>query len=140
MDGSQPHGERDVLLRERVSAGGLAAVRDVIGDRAVRLGLPGADVRRFVLAVNEAVTNAIRHATGAGEVVVWYDGSRLVAKICDEGPGIEHAPATATPPVEALGGRGLWLIHQLVDQVGIVNTPGGALVRLEVSCQAGGGR
>jgi anti-sigma regulatory factor (Ser/Thr protein kinase) len=112
----------------------------VIGDRAVRLGLPGADVRRFVLAVNEAVTNAIRHATGAGEVVVWYDGNRLVAEICDEGPGIEQAPATATPPVEALGGRGLWLIHQLVDQVGIVNTPGGALVRLEVSCQAGGGR
>lgn len=136
MDGSRQHDNRTVVLRERVTAGGLAGVRELIEDRAARLGLPGADVWRFVLAVNEAATNAIVHATGVGEVSVWYGGNRLVAEVRDDGPGIDLAQAPAPPAVDALAGRGLWLIRRLVDQVSIVNTPGGSLVRLEVSCLA----
>ena len=138
MDGKRQDGDRNVLLRERVATNNLAAIRDVIDDRAAGLGLPSADVRRFLVAVNEAATNAIRHAAGVGEVIVWYDGNRLVAEIHDEGAGIDQARQPALPSVEALSGRGLWLMHQLVDQVSIVNGPGGALVRLEVSCTANG--
>ncbi len=140
MDGQRKHGEWNVLLRERVATDNLTAIRDMIDDRAVRHGLPRDDVQRFVLAVNEAATNAIRHATGVAEVTVWHEGTWLIAEIRDDGPGIDLPENPALPPVEALGGRGLWLMHHLVDRVSIVNAAGGARLRLEVSCAADGDR
>ena len=129
-----------MVLRERVTTDNLAAIRDMIDDRAVAQRLPSADVQRFVLAVNEAATNAISHATGAAEVTVWHDDTRLVAEIRDDGPGIDLPQNPALPAPEALSGRGLWLIHHLVDRVGFVNAAGGAVVRLEVSCAPDGDR
>ncbi len=140
MDGQRKHGEWNVLLRERVATDNLTAIRDMIDDRAVRHGLPRDDVQRFVLADNEAATNAIRHATGTAEVIVRHDGTRLVAEIRDDGPGIDPPQHPTLPEAEALSGRGLWLMHELDDRVSIVNASGGAVVRLEVSCAPDGDR
>jgi serine/threonine-protein kinase RsbW len=140
MDAPQHNGDEWVLMHERVVIGGLAGVRDMIADRATRLGLPSQAVGRFVLAVHEAVTNAIEHANGAGEVTVWHDGETLIAEVRDEGPGLDWVRSTLPPPAEALHGRGLWLINQLVDHVRVVSTPAGAVVRLEVLCTTDGGR
>lgn len=99
MDGQRQHGNRDVLLRERVATDNLAAIRDMIDDRAVRQRLPTADVQRFVLAVKQAATNAIRHATGVAEVTVWHGGTRLIAEVRDDGPGIDPPPNRPYSPL-----------------------------------------
>ena len=140
MNGPQQDGGGTLLLRERLVVDRLAAIRDMIHERVSPLGLASAELTRFVLAVNEAATNAIRHASGTGEVTVWYDGNRLVAEIRDSGPGINQRHAVHPPPVNALHGRGLWLIRQLVHHVSITNIPGGAVVRLTVYRNAHGTR
>lgn len=140
MGEPQQDGHGTLLLRERLVVDRLAAIRDMIHERVSPLGLASATVARFVLAVNEAATNAIRHTRGTGEVTVWHDRDRLMAEIRDTGPGVTQRHAVYPPPVDALHGRGLWLIRQLVDRVSITNIPGGAVVRLTVYRNAHGTR
>jgi serine/threonine-protein kinase RsbW len=82
-------------------------------DRAVM-----ADV---LLALDEAVSNAIRHGSRAGEPVqvsVESDGEWVEMSVHDGGPTprLPRLP-DEPPPVLETGGRGLWLILQLVDEV-----------------------
>ena len=94
-------------LRRSV-AGSFAGV-----DRAVM-----ADV---LLALDEAVSNAIRHGSRGGEPVqvsVESDGEWVEMSVRDAGP-TQRLPRLPDepPPVLETGGRGLWLILQLVDEV-----------------------
>jgi serine/threonine-protein kinase RsbW len=82
-------------------------------DRAVM-----ADV---LLALDEAVSNAIRHGSRGGEPVqvsVESDGEWVEMSVRDGGPTprLPNLP-DEPPPVLETGGRGLWLILQLVDEV-----------------------
>lgn len=63
----------------------------------------------LVLAVKEAVTNAIRHSRGdAIRLVVRVESGCLVIEIHDNGEGFETRAATPpSPPVGARGGSGL---------------------------------
>jgi serine/threonine-protein kinase RsbW len=74
-----------------------------------------------LLALDEAVSNAIRHGSQAGEPVlvsVESDGEWVEMTVRDGGPTprLPRLPAEP-PPVLQTGGRGLWLILQLVDEV-----------------------
>ena len=74
-----------------------------------------------LLALDEAVSNAVRHGSGAGEpvvVTVESDGEWIEMSVRDGGPTprLPRLPAEP-PPVLHTGGRGLWLILQLVDEV-----------------------
>ena len=74
-----------------------------------------------LLALDEAVSNAIRHGSRAGEPVmvsVESDGEWVEMTVRDGGPTprLPRLPA-APPPALQTGGRGLWLILQLVDEV-----------------------
>jgi serine/threonine-protein kinase RsbW len=74
-----------------------------------------------LLALDEAVSNAIRHGSGGGEPVevsVERDGEWVELSVRDGGPTprLPRLPAEP-PPVYQTGGRGLWLILQLVDEV-----------------------
>jgi serine/threonine-protein kinase RsbW len=74
-----------------------------------------------LLALDEAVSNAIRHGSRAGEPVVVSvesDGEWVEMTVRDGGPTprLPRLPAEP-PPVLQTGGRGLWLILQLVDEV-----------------------
>ena len=74
-----------------------------------------------LLALDEAVSNAIRHGSRAGEPVlvsVESDGEWVEMTVRDGGPTprLPRLPAEP-PPVLQTGGRGLWLILQLVDEV-----------------------
>ncbi len=74
-----------------------------------------------LLALDEAVSNAIRHGSGGGEpveVTVESDGEWVEMSVRDGGPTprLPRLPAEP-PPVYQTGGRGLWLILQLVDEV-----------------------
>jgi serine/threonine-protein kinase RsbW len=74
-----------------------------------------------LLALDEAVSNAVRHGSRGGEPVVVSvdaDGEWVEMTVRDGGPTprLPRLPAEP-PPVLHTGGRGLWLILQLVDEV-----------------------
>ena len=74
-----------------------------------------------LLALDEAVSNAIRHGSrGGGPVLVSVenDGEWVEMTVRDAGPTprLPRLPAEPPPALET-GGRGLWLILQLVDEV-----------------------
>ena len=74
-----------------------------------------------LLALDEAVSNAIRHGSQGGEPVrvsVDSDGEWVEMSVRDGGPTpqLPRLPAEP-PPLLKTGGRGLWLILQLVDEV-----------------------
>ncbi|HZA81576.1 MAG TPA: ATP-binding protein [Actinomycetes bacterium] len=74
-----------------------------------------------LLALDEAVSNAIRHGSAAGDPVqvsVERDGDWVEMTVRDGGPTprLPRLPAEP-PPALHTGGRGLWLILQLVDEV-----------------------
>jgi anti-sigma regulatory factor (Ser/Thr protein kinase) len=78
-------------------------------------------VAEVLLALDEAVSNAIRHGSRAGEPVevsVESDSEWLEMSVRDGGPTsrLPRLPAEP-PPALQTGGRGLWLILQLVDEV-----------------------
>ena len=78
-------------------------------------------VADVLLALDEAVSNAIRHGSRAGdpvEVTVDSDSEWVEMSVRDGGPTprLPRLPA-APPPALETGGRGLWLILQLVDEV-----------------------
>jgi serine/threonine-protein kinase RsbW len=92
--------------------------------RAVARALGAADddlVADVLLALDEAVSNAVRHGSRGGEPVmvsVDSDGEWVEMSVLDGGPTarLPRLPAEP-PPVLHTGGRGLWLILQLVDEV-----------------------
>jgi anti-sigma regulatory factor (Ser/Thr protein kinase) len=92
--------------------------------RSVARTLAGVDedvVADVLLALDEAVSNAIRHGSRAGDPVlvsVKTDGGWIEMSVHDGGPTprLPRLPAEP-PPVLQTGGRGLWLILQLVDEV-----------------------
>jgi anti-sigma regulatory factor (Ser/Thr protein kinase) len=92
--------------------------------RSVARILEGVDeevVADVLLALDEAVSNAIRHGSRAGDPVlvsVKTGGGWIEMSVHDSGPTprLPRLPAGPPPPLET-GGRGLWLILQLVDEV-----------------------
>lgn len=82
----------------------------------------------FVLAIGEAVSNAVRH--GGGEtfsIRCWSNGGKIVVDVIDEGNGFLRRPIKA--PLDAQnGGYGMLIIHKLTDEVHLLN--GGRRVRL----------
>jgi serine/threonine-protein kinase RsbW len=84
-------------------------------------GVDDAVVADVLLALDEAVSNAIRHGSRAGDrvqVSVESDGEWVEMSVRDGGPTprLPRLPAKP-PPALQTGGRGLWLILQLVDEV-----------------------
>jgi len=84
-------------------------------------GVDRAVMADVLLALDEAVSNAIRHGSRGGEPVqvsVESDGEWVEMSVRDAGPTprLPRLP-DEPPPVLETGGRGLWLILQLVDEV-----------------------
>ena len=95
-----------------------------------------------LLALDEAVSNAIRHGSRGGDPVqvsVERDGEWVEMTVRDAGPTprLPRLPAEP-PPVLQTGGRGLWLILQLVDEVRLQRVGGGTrlTMRRRVSSMA----
>jgi serine/threonine-protein kinase RsbW len=113
----------------------IANVRHAVTRRSARAGLAGQRLDDFVLAVNEMMTNVVRHAGGSGALTLWCQDEALHCEVRDDGPGIPHEQLRRrlAPAALALGGRGLWLARTLCDSVTIVTGPRGTTVRLAVA-------
>jgi serine/threonine-protein kinase RsbW len=123
------------LLVEEFDAEQITPVRHAVSRAAAAVGLLGQRLEDFVLAVNEIVTNAVRHAGGRGAVRLWKLDGALLCEVTDKGSGIpaERLDGQALPPSNAVSGRGLWLARHLVDEVTVRSTPAGTIVTLRSS-------
>ncbi|HEY2762705.1 MAG TPA: ATP-binding protein [Pseudonocardiaceae bacterium] len=108
----------------------ITAIRRSVARYAAQLGLTGEQLQDFVLAVNEIVTNAVMHGGGYGELRLWGAGKAVGCEVVDMGPG--GAAEVAAGPAEA-GGRGMRLARLLVDELHVVDSPTGTVVRLVTS-------
>jgi anti-sigma regulatory factor (Ser/Thr protein kinase) len=95
----------------------LAGLRQAV--RACLRGVASETADDVVLALNEVATNAILYGSGGGQavqVVVHVNDDVIEASVLDHGPEPPTGrPAETDEP--GAGGRGLWLLRRLVDEV-----------------------
>jgi serine/threonine-protein kinase RsbW len=124
---------RHMVLPSRASA--LVDARRFVDEWAARAGFSGPAREEISLAVTEAVSNAIRHGSPAGEadqveLDVEQEGPRLVVTVRDHGPPFHPpTPSLPDPTTFAEHGRGLFLMQALMDQVQF-EADGGTVVRM----------
>lgn len=109
----------------------------VLQDWCAEAGLGFAEGHRVIVAVTEAVTNAVIHASPARDpgcvyVGLWISDTTMSAQVGDDGQWGWTPPKPPTPEEwERTGGRGLELIRQLAQSYEIVpREGGGTLVRM----------
>ncbi|NUR52050.1 MAG: SpoIIE family protein phosphatase [Hamadaea sp.] len=111
----------------------LAALRAEVAARGRQAGLAQVAVEDLVLAVNELLTNVVRHGGGEGRLRLWADGRWLYCEVSDHGSGMSASPAsigTVRPEASSSTGRGLWMIRRLVNRFRMQTGPGGTTVTL----------
>lgn len=105
----------------------LAIIYDFVEKTAASLDLNSSDAYDLQLAVDEAVTNIIRHGyqgrQGEIEIEIEFkeEKNALVARLRDDAPPFD--PTTVPPPdldkplvEQPLGGRGIHLMRQVMDE------------------------
>ena len=107
-----------------LDASRLLRVRERIRDYLRSHCQAGPDVDDVVLAVEEACTNAIRHSCAKedAKVSLAFDHDRLSVVVADHGVGFDPGlfRPDRVPDLLAPGGRGLFLISRLVDDLHVV--------------------
>ena len=93
----------------------------------------------ILISLTEAVTNAIVHGNNRDEsknveISLNKSGNRIVIKVSDEGQGFDYQSIpdpTAPGNVSKIGGRGVFLMRQLSDDVTFLNN--GSTVEIQFS-------
>jgi anti-sigma regulatory factor (Ser/Thr protein kinase) len=108
----------------------LGKARRYIRNALIQTGLNVDVVRRVEIAVGEVLTNTYRHGYDAGvgpvSIKVFRNGEGLMVVVQDSGrataaPSVPRVP----PPRTEYGGRGLYMVGRLVDDVAISVNPRG---------------
>ena len=107
-------------------------VRDALGGGGAD-ALASSAVDDLVVAVTELVTNAWQAGAGSIDVWCWQRRGEMGVQVDDDGPGL-RAPLAGyqRPSPGAPGGRGLWIVRQLVDLVEIAFDGTGTSVRARI--------
>jgi anti-sigma regulatory factor (Ser/Thr protein kinase) len=109
-------------IRARAHLREVRGLREALGAALVRSGWGEDGVGRVVLAVTEALTNAVEHGSsddGHIELSYLVTGSYAVVRVADDGrPGVPvPAGEPVAPPLESLRGRGRLIMHALAQRV-----------------------
>ena len=130
LRGSQPPHER-VVERTLPVTPGAARLARATAQVACRSWKISSACEVAVLAVSELVGNAVRHGSG-GRLTLRLSMTprRLRLEVRDSS---ESTPTLRKPPVDAEGGRGLWLISELSTRWGVEPAPPGKCIWVEVA-------
>ena len=133
-DASRP-APGDPLLDRVFGRDEIAVVRHEISARLITAGLAGDRLHGFVLAVNEVITNVVLHAGGQGRVLLRLTGGWAWCTVTDSGPGLpsKYLAMPAIPEAFEVGGRGVWLAHQLCDELTVATGPIGTTIGLGIA-------
>lgn len=116
----------------------VTELRHQVASCAGTAGLAGERLEDFVVAVNELLTNAVRHGGGMGRLALWRGADAVVCEVSDHGAGlpqvsaVPHRPASDQP-----GGWGLWLAGELTDTLEIDSGAAGTTVRISTRTGSG---
>ena len=85
-----------------------------------------------MVAVNELLTNAVRHGGGLGTVALWSADDSVVCEVSDSGTGLPEAvpEMPVRPAANQPGGWGLWLAEELTDTFALISGNDGTIVRV----------
>ncbi|MFN2526345.1 MAG: SpoIIE family protein phosphatase [Actinomycetota bacterium] len=115
----------------------VAEVRRFVSNFLTDVRAPVEVSAEILIAVGEAAGNATRHgrrSQGRSEMRVRcaLERGTVLVTIADDGPGFEvsETPLESPPDPLASGGRGLYLMEALMDEVDIDSSPEGTLVLL----------
>jgi PAS domain S-box-containing protein len=111
----------------------LLETRHAVRDFLAAHGVDEQAIEELVLCVEEACTNTLRHSQSMdpGEVSVSVQDHLVELCVRDRGKGLDLSAIDLThePDVMGLGGRGLYLIKALADELELANE-GGACIRI----------
>lgn len=116
--------------------GAAAVARGRLSEVIRSLPVSLADGQDVILAVGEALANAIKHGCkcspeGRIHVRCVAGSGRLTVEITDTGPGFDpEVVALPTPHTLTEGGMGIYVMRELVDEVSFSFASGGTMVRL----------
>ncbi|MEE6257438.1 ATP-binding protein [Plantactinospora sonchi] len=119
----------------------FAEVRREVDAAARECGLDPEKVLDFVAAVNEVMTNAIRHGGGRGELRLW-ETDQLMCEVRDHGtgfPAARYLERVEPPTPSPTGGMGLWIAQRTSDGMTVDSGPGGTTVRISAQLRPFGG-
>ncbi|GGZ48012.1 sensor histidine kinase [Streptomyces subrutilus] len=113
--------------------GDLSAIRSKVSQCASDAGITREQLSRLAVAVTEIATNSIRHGGGHGTLRTWTQAATFLCEFRDGGYIPDVMAGRTRPAPDQLGGRGLWLAHQLCDLVEIRSAPDqGTTIRLHM--------
>jgi anti-sigma regulatory factor (Ser/Thr protein kinase) len=120
----------DAVLRGTYGPRDVPATRRTVAQYARRVGLSDEQVEVLELAASELATNSIRYGGGTGTLAMWLEPDAVVIEFSDAGHLADPLTGRLTPPLDAPGGRGLYLVNQLCDLVQVRSSPQGTTVRV----------
>ena len=125
LDALLPFLEERIAFKMPSELRHLDGVLDYLNERMLRLGIVNADDSEVLIALDEAIVNAIKHGNKcdprkAVHIIAEFsaDGVRFI--VADEGAGFEREKVPdPTEPCRLLepSGRGLLLINHIMDEV-----------------------
>jgi anti-sigma regulatory factor (Ser/Thr protein kinase) len=95
----------------------LPTLRRIVAGHATLAGLSSARCDDFVMAVTEIATNALEHGTPPAAVLLWTIPASVICQITDTGQHTQPLAGLSPPRATQHRGRGLWMAHQLCDQL-----------------------
>ncbi|MEV5767014.1 ATP-binding protein [Micromonospora sp. NPDC052213] len=127
--------EPSLLIAEAFDQAQVTELRHSVTSCAHTAGLAGQRLDDFVLAVNELITNAVRHGGGRGWLRLWRQSGLLVCEVADHGGGIstQRLGDRARPAPDTAGGWGLWLAQELSDSMEVETGAAGTTVRISAA-------
>jgi anti-sigma regulatory factor (Ser/Thr protein kinase) len=131
-DRSPQSGLSRLLFATEFDASRLTDARHEVDIAVRRCGLDPDKSLDFIAAVNEAMTNAVRHGGGRGALRLSVD-TQLTCEIHDDGPGFpadRYLNRTHRPTPSPAGGMGLWIAQQTSDALSIDSGSAGTTVRI----------
>lgn len=127
--------ERSLLIAEAFDQAQVTELRHSVASRARAAGLSGQALDDFVLAVNELITNAVRHGGGRGWLRLWRQTDSVLCEVSDHGRGISahRLHDRRRPAPDTAGGWGLWLARELSDTMQVETGTAGTTVRISAA-------
>lgn len=114
----------------------IPEVRSAVADALAARGWPDERPREVVLAVTEAVCNAVEHGSppgGAVDVEMTVTADRAQVRVADAGHPSGRRPSgdPQMPPEGSLRGRGRIIMRELADRVDVRAAGSGTAVVLD---------
>lgn len=126
-------------LTQRFDSTNLVSLRSAVAAHGSALGLSAARVHDLVLVAHELAANAVRHGGGKGQLRIWRVDGSVFCEVADAGAGFLFSRPEHRPDLNAAGGRGLWIIARLVDDMRVESGDEGTVALIEIRLRRSAG-